>query len=229
MKNLKYFPILMDIHGRAVVLVGAGKVAQRKCLSLVKAGADVMVIAPELSSGMKKLAAEGKIRHMEREYRRGDLKNATLVFAATDNQDVNKTVAEEAAQLGIPANIADSPEISTFISPSIVSRGDLVISVSTGGKSPVMAQKIRQELEAAYGPEYDPTLRLLSAVREKLLTEKRGSQYNKKLIAELVSRNLPGLFRKKSYNEIDRLLGEILGPGFTLNNLEVGRKRTPHD
>jgi precorrin-2 dehydrogenase/sirohydrochlorin ferrochelatase len=224
MKCSKYLPIYLDVCGRTVVLVGAGAVAKRKCLSLLGAGAKITVIAPEIDSGIEKLAAEGKIQHLDRGYRKGDLKYAALVFAATDSHEVNLAVAEEAGELGIPANITDSPERSDFISPAVVTRGELLITVSTGGKSPALAKKIRKELEAFYGPEYDPTLHLLGAVREKLLTEKRGSQYNKKLIAELVSRDLPGLFKKKSYKELDRLLGEIFGPGYTLGNLGVGKK-----
>jgi precorrin-2 dehydrogenase/sirohydrochlorin ferrochelatase len=224
MKSMKYLPIHLDVRGRKVVLVGAGSVAERKCLSLLEAGARVTLIGPDIASGLKKLVSEGKIRHLDREYREGDLENSVLVFAATNHHEVNMAVAAEAVNLGIPANIADSPEKSTFISPAIMARGELLITVSTGGKSPALAQKIRKELEAVYGPEYDPTLHLLGAVREKLLTEKRDSQYNKKLIVELVSRDLPGLYRKKSYNEIDRLLVEIFGPGFTLVNLGVGKK-----
>ncbi len=221
---MRYLPINLDVRGRKVVLVGAGSVAERKCFSLLEAGAEVTLIGPNIVPGLKKLATEGKIQHFDREYRQGDLENSVLVFAATDRYEVNSAVATDAANLGIPANIADAPERSTFISPAFMSRGELLISVSTGGKSPALAQKIRKELESAYGPEYNPAIRLLGAVREKLLTEKRDSQYNKRLIVELVSRDLPGLYRKKSYNEIDRLLVEIFGPGFTLGNLGVGEK-----
>ncbi len=224
MKHKKYLPIHLDVHGRKVIIVGGGAVAERKCLSLLEAGADVTAIAPELAPGMTKLVSQGKIRHLDREYRRGDLNDAVLVFAATDSHGVNDAVAAEAAELGIPANIADSPEKSAFISPAVVARGELLITVSTGGKSPALAQKIRKELEALYGPEYVPALRLLGAVREKLLTEKRGCQYNKRLVEELLSRDLPGLFKNESYNEIDRLLGKICGPGFSLGNLEAEKK-----
>ncbi len=224
MKRKQYLPIQLDVHGRKVIIVGGGAVAERKCISLLEAGADITAIAPDLAPGMTKLVSEGKIRHLDREYRRDDLNKAVLVFAATDNYGINDAVAKEAAELGIPANIADSPEKSSFISPSVLARGDLVITVSTGGKSPALAQKIRKEIEAAYGPEYGPFILLLGAVREKLLTEKRGAQYNKKLIDELLSHDLPGLFKKKSYKESDRLLGEICGPGFSLGNLRAEKK-----
>jgi precorrin-2 dehydrogenase/sirohydrochlorin ferrochelatase len=216
---MKYFPLLLDIRNRTVVVFGGGKVAERKCLSLLQAGASVRVVSPESVPGIAKLASEGRIEYLLREYRQGDMAEAFLVFAATDRLEVNRAIATEAALHGIPVNIADCPEMSTFVSPAIVARGDLLITISTGGKSPALAGKIREELEEYFGIEYDKALRLLGAVREKLLTVNRGSQYNKKLFNGLVSHNLPGLLKNKSYDEIDHLLRDIFGPDFTLDNL----------
>jgi len=109
--------------------------------------------------------------------------------------------------------------MSTFISPATISRGDLLITVSTGGKSPALARKIREELEECFGMEYATTLRLLGAIRQKLLTENRGGQYNKQLFNRLVSYNLPELIKNKSFNEIDCLIREIFGSEFTLDKL----------
>jgi precorrin-2 dehydrogenase/sirohydrochlorin ferrochelatase len=133
-------------------------------------------------------------------------------------------VAVEATALGIPVNVADSPELSTFVSPALVSRGDLLLTISTGGKSPALSGKIRRDLEDRFGEEFDLALRLLGAIREKLLTEKRSSKYNKKLFDALVAHDLPGLFRNKSFNEIDRLLRELFGPEFTLDKMGAGIK-----
>ncbi len=221
---MRYFPVHLDIRNRTTVVVGGGSVAERKCLSLLHAGARVRVVSPEMVPGMHKLVSEGRIEHRDREYREGDLADAFLVFAATDRHEVNMAVAAEAETRGIPANIADSPGMSSFVSPAVIVRGDLLITVSTGGTSPALARKIREDLEARFGPEFDMTLRLLGAVREKLLTEKHGSQYNKKLLNTLVSHDVPELFRNKSFNEIDRLLREIFGPEFTLDKLGEGIK-----
>ena len=216
---MKYFSLHLDIRNRTAVVFGGGKVAERKCLSLLQAGAKVRVVSPGPSHGIMKLAAESRIEHQRREYREGDLAEAFVVFAATDRHEVNLAIAAEAASRGIPVNIADCPEMSTFISPATISRGDLLITVSTGGKSPALARKIREELEECFGMEYATTLRLLGAIREKLLTENRGSQYNKQLFNRLVSYNLPELIRNKSFNEIDCLIREIFGSEFTLDKL----------
>ncbi len=221
---MKYFPIHIDIRGKLAVIIGGGAVAERKCLSLLDAGAMVRVISPELVPGMKELASECRIDYKARKYREGDLGNALLVFAATDSHEVNMAVAAEATTLGIPANIADSPEISTFVSPAVIVRGDLMITVSTGGKSPALSRKIRQDLEVCFGEEYVPALQLLGAIREKLLTDKRSGKYNKKLFDALVARDVPELFKSRSFNEINRLLRELFGPDFTLDKLGVGIK-----
>lgn len=216
---MKRFPILIDMRGRLAVIIGGGGVAERKCLSLIDAGARVKVVSPELAPGLEALAAECRIEHLSREYRQGDLENAFLVFAATGSHEANMAVAAEAAGRGIPVNIADSPELSSFISPAVVSRGDLLLTVSTGGKSPALSRKIRRDLDVRFGDEYGPTLQLLGAIREKLLTEKRSSKYNKKLFDALVAHDLPELFKNKSFNEIDRLVREIFGPEFALDKL----------
>jgi precorrin-2 dehydrogenase/sirohydrochlorin ferrochelatase len=118
----------------------------------------------------------------------------------------------------------DAPEISTFISPAVVARGDLLLTVSTGGNSPALAAKIRAELDDRFGDEYAEAVRILGAIREKLLTEKKNRQYNKKLLNLLVSHDLPKLLKNHSYDEIDHLLRKLFGPEFTLQELGVGKR-----
>ena len=137
-----------------------------------------------------------------------------------------QAVAEEARARGILADIADAPEMGTFTLPAVARRGDLLIAVSTGGKSPALARRLREELEELYGPEYAVTVELLGKVREKLLTEKGNSAYNKKLLNELVSHDLAALIRNHSTTEIDHLLTKLFGPGYTLAGLGVGEKDT---
>lgn len=216
---MKYFPINLDIKNRFTIVIGGGDVAERKCLSLLNAGARVKVVAPESVPGIIELASEGRIELEARNYREEDLDGACLVFAATDRKETNRRVAFDAGARGIPVNVADSPETGTFISPAAVCRGDLLLTVSTGGKSPALAARIREEIETRYGIEYEAAVGLLGAVREKLLTENRGDNNNKKLFRRLVSQDLPGLFRSNSLAEIDRLLEEIFGPEYSLQKL----------
>ncbi len=221
---MKYFPIHLDIRNKIVVVVGGGAVAQRKCHTLLDAGARVRVIAPLLVDSLEKLRNEGLIEQVARKYCRGDLDVAILTFAATDCRETNRAVVEEAAQLGIPVNCVDAPEISTFISPAVVARGDLLLTVSTGGNSPALAAKIRAELDDRFGDEYAEAVRILGAIREKLLTGKKNRQYNKKLLNLLVSHDLPKLLKNHSYDEIDHLLRNLFGPEFTLQELGVGKR-----
>jgi precorrin-2 dehydrogenase/sirohydrochlorin ferrochelatase len=221
---MRYFPINLDVRGKPVVIVGGGAVAARKCQALLAAGARVTVIAPTLAGLLRELAENGRVTHLARKYSEGDLAGACLVFAATDTSKVNRAVANEAKINGIPADITDAPELGDFTSPAVINRGDLLITVSTGGESPALARKVRMELEKRYGPEYADLIKILGKVREKLLTEKANSPYNKKISNQLVDQDLPGLIKKSSTTEIDHLLLKLCGPGFSLAELGIGEK-----
>jgi precorrin-2 dehydrogenase/sirohydrochlorin ferrochelatase len=223
---MRYFPINLAIRDRLVVIVGGGTVAARKCAQLLDAGASITVIAPKLDVRLETMRDKGKISHLEREFTRGDLAGAFLAFAATGNPAVNRAVAEEGKDRGTLTTIADAPELCDFTMPALVQRGDLQIAVSTGGNSPALAHRIRGELELRYGPEYETALILLGNLREKLLTEKGNSAYNKGLFTKLVGHDLPALIRNRSTAEIDHLLTELFGPGKTLAELGVGEKDT---
>jgi precorrin-2 dehydrogenase/sirohydrochlorin ferrochelatase len=224
---MKYYPINMEIRGRCVTIVGGGAVAERKCRTLLDAGAKVRVVAPRLSRGLQALVKKGMIEHLAREYRRGDLAGSFLVFAATGNRAVSMSVADEAAEWHIPANIADMPERSDFTTPSSIVRGDLLLTVSTGGKCPALAKEIRGEFEERYGEEYAVALRVLGAVRERLLAMKIGCHATKEILCSLISRGLPLLLRNGSADEVDRLLREVAGPGFSLAELGVEKRDCP--
>jgi precorrin-2 dehydrogenase/sirohydrochlorin ferrochelatase len=221
---MKYFPVHLDIRNKTVVIVGGGKVAERKCRSLLDAGAHVRVIAPVIVKELEWERDKGRIEHIAREYRSGDLDGALLAFAATDRHETNQSVVAEAAKKAIPANCADAPESGTFISPAVVSRGDLLITVSTGGNCPALAGKIRAELADRFGDEYAQAVRLLGAIREKLLTEKMNRQYNIRLLQLLVSYDLPKLIKNNCYDELDHLLLKLFGRDFSLHELGVDKR-----
>jgi precorrin-2 dehydrogenase/sirohydrochlorin ferrochelatase len=133
-------------------------------------------------------------------------------------------VAEEAKALGILADIADAPRTGSFTMPAVVRRGDLLIAVSTGGASPALARRIREQLEREFGPEYGTATALLGRLREKLLTETGIRAYNKKIFNELVDHDLPSLIKNNSVTEIDILLTNLFGPEFTLAALGAEEK-----
>jgi precorrin-2 dehydrogenase/sirohydrochlorin ferrochelatase len=220
---MRYLPINLDVCDKPVVVVGGGAVASRKCSALLAAGARVMVIAPDLDCSLGEMCAGGRLRHVAREFMPGDLAGAFLVFAATDSPAVNRAVAGEAEARAILADIADAPDSGSFTLPAVMRRGELLIAVSTGGNSPALSRLIRAQLETLYGPEYGSALELLGSLREKLLTEKGNSAYNKEIFNDLAEQ-LPALIRNGSTAEIDNLLMKLLGPDAARAGLGLSEK-----
>lgn len=221
------FPVNLNLRDCRAVIVGGGSVAARKCLLLLDAGARITVIAPRLDPLLEELAAEEKIACHSRPYATGDLAGAILAFAATNDPAVNRTVGEDAKALGILVDITSAPEHGSFTTPAAFRRGDLLITVATGGESPALARRIRDELAQQFGPEYAKTLAILGAVREKLLTVRNNRTYNRTILRALADTDLPGLVRRGEYEAIDRLLMTHAGPGFTLAALGMRPEDPP--
>lgn len=163
-----YYPIFLNINGRKCVVVGGGQVALRKVNALLEHGANVAVISSDPCQELCKLAERGKVHLLSRDYTHGDLVDAVVAIAATDNGKTNEEVAREAKGRGILINVVDDPHLSDFIVPSYLRRGDVTIAVSTGGRSPALARKIRANLEKDYGAEYASLAILVSEVRSEL-------------------------------------------------------------
>lgn len=164
---MPYYPVFLSLQGKQCAVVGGGAVAERKVMSLLECGGDVVVISPRVVKGLRLLAEQGKLQLLKRSYRRGDLKGAKLVVAATNDARVNAAVAGEAQKKGILVNVVDDPVLSDFIVPSALRRGELVIAVSTSGESPALARKVRTELEKHFVPEYAQLVALVSEVRRE--------------------------------------------------------------
>jgi precorrin-2 dehydrogenase / sirohydrochlorin ferrochelatase len=143
------------------VVVGGGAVAARKARKLLQAGAEVVVVSPEVLPEL----GDTSVEVHERPYEYGDLEGADLAFAATDSREVNAAVAREARERGVRINVADRPSEGDFAVPSTLRRGGLQVAVSTGGASPTLAKRIRNELEATFGPEWAGVVEELGAVR----------------------------------------------------------------
>lgn len=209
------------IAGKKVVVVGGGKVASRKVRSVLDAGGDVRVIAPDLTPDLRELAAADEIVHVPRSYRSGDLEGAVLVFAATSDRDVNRAVTADAEDRGILVTVADDPDSGTFTSPAVVRRGDLLLTVSTGDENAGFARAIRKELEATYGPEYGEALRLSTLARRKLLTELGNTSYNTGLAESLLASDLPGMLKRGETDRANRLLEEVLASAISREREEA--------
>ncbi len=167
----RFYPMMVDLSGKPVTVVGGGTIALDKVELFLKFGAAVTVVSPDLHPDLQAHLGAGRIRHVPRAYRRGDLDGAAVAVGATDDRGVNGQVAADARAAGIPVNVVDTPAECTFIVPSVVTQGDLVIAVSTGGASPALSKRVRRDLERRYGPEYAELLELLRQTRERLLRE----------------------------------------------------------
>jgi precorrin-2 dehydrogenase/sirohydrochlorin ferrochelatase len=167
-----YYPIFLDIRTKPVVVAGGGEVALRKVEGLVEAGAEVTVISPVLHPELTALLEQGRIRHIARPYRAGDMEGYSLAFVATDEGASNAAVAAEGRDRGVWVNAVDDPKRCDFITPAVLRRGQLTLAISTSGGSPAAARKIREELEHLVTEEYWPLLEVAAEVRQGL--RKRG-------------------------------------------------------
>jgi len=165
---MDFLPLFIDVRDRPCIVVGGGDVAARKVRLLLQAGAAVTVVAPQLDPEIEAAAQAGIIVHQARGYHAGDLQEARLAIAATDDATVNRQVAADADALGIPVNVVDQPELCTFIVPSIIDRSPVVAAVSTGGASPVLARLIRTRLESLIPAGYGRLAELAAKFRDQV-------------------------------------------------------------
>ncbi|MEC1967190.1 NAD(P)-binding protein [Bacillus cereus] len=161
------YPLTVRVNEKRVVVIGGGKVAGFKIIPLLKQGADIVVISPELDANLVKLVEEKKIRWYQRVYEKSDIKNAFLVVAASSDSILNEQVAEDAAENQL-VNVITNPESGNVHFPAAIHRGLLNIAVSTGGASPKLAKKIRDEIANKYDETYESYLDFLYEVRVKL-------------------------------------------------------------
>jgi len=163
-----YYPIFVEMTGRPCAVVGGGLVAERKVGALFEAGARVTVISSNLTTCLQSWASEGRLKHVARDYRQGDLGGFEMVFVATDNAEVNAAIARDGREQRVWVNVADDPSHCDFILPSILRRGELMVAVSTGGSSPALARAIREELEVYFTDDYATLAEIVRDVRRKM-------------------------------------------------------------
>ncbi len=211
---MKFYPAYLDLRGRSCLIIGGGTVAERKALTLLEAGADVTIISPILSSRLKELFSTGKIAHRQKKFDEKDISGEFLVIAAASSPEVNISVARVCKERQVLVNVVVPPEESTFIVPSVVDRGDLLIAIATSGISPGLSKKIRQELETLYGPEYKLFLEKLAAIRKLVLTEIGDEQNRRRIFQTIIDSNVIELLRQGKTNEAQSRIDELVGlPG----------------
>lgn len=205
-----YYPILVNLQGQRAVVIGGGRVAERKIETLLDHGATVHVIARDLTPKLTQYVGAGKIRHLGPDFEESHLNDAFVVVAATDDPTLNRTVSEVARKRGLLVNAVDQPSDCNFIVPSILRRGDLLVSVSTSGKSPALARKIREELEGIFGKEYEALLILMGRLRKEILSRGFSSDQNRRVFQELVHSDILACIKENDLEKVAALLSKIL-------------------
>ena len=185
---ISLFPMFMKLEGKHCLVVGAGKVGEPKIAGLLETGARIRVVALDASLAVRGWARAGKIELELRAFANDDLHGAFLVVVATASRTLNEGIHHEAQRLGVLCNVVDVPDLCDFFYPSIVCRGDLQIAVSTAGKSPSLAQKIRQQLEKQFGSGYAEWVSELGETRKLILASDLDKEKKLDLLHSLASR-----------------------------------------
>jgi precorrin-2 dehydrogenase/sirohydrochlorin ferrochelatase len=193
---MSFYPISLDLEGRQCIVVGGGRVAERKVQGLLSCGALVTVISPVLTDDLRQQHADGAIQWLEREYSPGDLAKGFLVIAATDDEETQKQVYEEARTHNLLLNVADVPQRCNFILPATVKQGD---------------RKIRMELEKSYGPEYRVLVDILGAIRPEILAAGQEQAENEQLFNSLLHVDMAVWIKNRDWNNLERHLRAVLG------------------
>jgi precorrin-2 dehydrogenase/sirohydrochlorin ferrochelatase len=198
---VKYYPAFLNLRNKKVIVVGGGDVAERKVHLLVKAGALVTVISPTVTKNLQNLKEKGAIKHIRRNYKKGDLRNAFVVIAATSSTVTNLKIAQDAPRL---VNVVDIPSEGNYIVPSVVERGPLTIAISTQGASPAISKAIRKELERLYNADFVRYLRFVEKIRAEAITKLKDKKKKEKFLKSLASEEMLNALRDKGYNQTSK-------------------------
>lgn len=216
---MNFYPVNLKITGRLCLVVGGGNVALRKIHSLLGCHAQVTVISPVSVDEIHVLADRGDIILYQRAYQTGDLAGAFLVFAATDNPAVQEQIAREAAERNVLLNSANDPRRCDFQVPAKVRRGELLLTVSTGGASPALSRLIREQLEEQFDDEYAMVISLFAKIREFVVDGSGSSAANRKMFHDLLRSDIVEFTRRGEWQNVAEVLLRILPAGVDAEQL----------
>jgi precorrin-2 dehydrogenase / sirohydrochlorin ferrochelatase len=216
-----FIPIFLQVEGKPCLVVGGGEVALRKVTPLIDAGAQVTVISPRVSAELASIAESGRILLRQRTYRAGDMQGYHLVYAATDDSELQQSLFEEARRLNILINVADAPEFCSFITPSVIRRGQLQVAISTGGASPATARILRQSMEEWLGDEFEALLEVMAAARDWLKRHEADAEARARKLNALAASGIDEALRRGDAVAVDRLVTQWLGGGAHPADLKV--------
>ena len=220
---MRYYPIFLKVAERPCLVVGGGEVGARKVKTLIDCGASVRIVSLEVVEWLEDKIQQGIVELVGSHYEEQQLEGCFLVIAATDDMELNSRIARDADKRGLICNVVDFPQEGNFILPALVQRGPLTLAISTSGKSPALARKLRQDLEQQYGVEYGDFLEIMGAVRSRLLKESLDSEANKEKFELLVQSELLELVRVRDFEGVEKVLQAVLGTNYSLKELEISR------
>ena len=206
-----YYPIYLQLNEQPCIVIGGGKIAEGKVDGLLAANAKVKIISPELTSQLHDLVKQNQIEYTPREYKVGDLSGAFMVICATDQTEINHQVWQEASANQQLVNVVDDTPRCNFIAPAILRKGDLNIAISTGGKAPALAVRLKERLQKEIGPQYERFLELSGQLREPLARHIPDFETRKKLWYELVDSDILELLSQDNEPAALDLISQVVG------------------
>lgn len=205
------YPVYLSLDKKKCLVVGGGNVAERKAKTLLESGAEVHAVSPVFTEWFLNASESGSIYTYQRNYSSEDLEHVFVVIGATNDCEINYKVAEDCKARNILVNIVDDPSNCNFIVPAQVKRGPLSISISTNGLSPMLARKIREDLEAYFGPEYSEYLELLGTIRRRVIESVDSEEMRKKIFYELVYSDIIELLKDGKHETVKERICHVLG------------------
>jgi precorrin-2 dehydrogenase / sirohydrochlorin ferrochelatase len=206
-----YYPVYIQLRDQPCVVIGGGKIAEGKVEGLLAARANVTVISPALTARLQNLVRQKQITYLARTYQRGDLTGAFMVICATDQAEINHQVWQEASANRQLVNVVDDTPRCNFIAPSILRKGDLTIAISTSGKAPALAVRLKERLARELGPEYERFLELAGELREPLARQVPDFETRKALWYEIVDSEILDILARGDEAEAREIISRIVG------------------
>ena len=216
---MSFYPVYVQLEEKKVVVVGGGNVAHRKVLALLECGAVIHLAGRALTPELQKMVEKKEIHFLGREFKDEHLNNAFMIIAATDDKDLNHQISTCAREKGVWVNAVDQPPDCDFIVPSILKRGDLQIAISTSGKSPALARRIRKGLEAQFGQEYEAFLSMMGRLRKEVLSLGLPQKENSRIFQKIVDSDLLENISDGFSQRMEAYLKNILPEQVNLKNL----------
>jgi len=204
---MDYYPIQLNLKGKQVIIIGGGKIAERKLTGLLDTGAQITIVSPEITDRIREYCQSRKVIWKQKSFSRDDLEKKFLIIAATNDPETNNAVKQFVSTHQLLLMV-DDPEESDFILPSVMKRGRLTLTVSTSGASPILTKKIKQNLSHQYGPEYQEYVDFLYQCRKWILDEVEDAKTKQQLLTKITE--LPFLNNENRKEDFIQLVHQLI-------------------